>query len=130
MAKNPKTGTDFVNDATVDGTVNYNLNQARAAYHKAQQQLGKKSLTLTITCGDDDNSHQVAEFIQGQLTSHLPGLKVTIKAMPFTAMLAYFILLEFGFCRPFTMIINFDWRQQLLLGPLSMLGLRPGNASR
>lgn len=87
MAKNPKTGTDFVNDATVDGTVNYNLNQARAAYHKAQQQLGKKSLTLTITCGDDDNSHQVAEFIQGQLTSHLPGLKVTIKAMPFTAML-------------------------------------------
>ncbi|WP_047998673.1 peptide ABC transporter substrate-binding protein [Lactiplantibacillus herbarum] len=87
MAKNPKTGADFVDDATVKGTTSYDLTAAKAAYHKAQKELGSKHLTLTITCGDDDVTHQAAEFIQGQLTSHLPGLKVTIKAMPFTAMI-------------------------------------------
>ncbi|RMW42523.1 peptide ABC transporter substrate-binding protein [Lactiplantibacillus pentosus] len=87
MAKNPKTGADFVDDATVNGTVSYDLAKARTTYRQAQQQLHQKQLTLSITCGDDDASHQIAEFIQGQLTSHLPGLKVNIKAMPFTAML-------------------------------------------
>ncbi|WP_260210262.1 ABC transporter substrate-binding protein [Lactiplantibacillus pentosus] len=60
MAKNPKTGADFVDDATVNGTVSYDLAKARTAYRQAQQQLHQKQLTLSITCGDDDASHQIA----------------------------------------------------------------------
>lgn len=87
MLKQPKTGTDFINDATVKNTATTNLPLAKKDYQTALKQLKQSHLDLTITCGDDDTSHQVAEFLQGQLTSHLDGLKVTIKAMPFTAML-------------------------------------------
>lgn len=87
MAKNPVTNADFTSDSTVKNTVSYDVNRAQDLYKKAQKQLNKKNMTLTITCGDDDVTHQIAEFIQGQLTSHLPNLKVIIKAMPFTTML-------------------------------------------
>ncbi|HAT55405.1 MAG TPA: peptide ABC transporter substrate-binding protein [Lactobacillus sp.] len=87
MAKNPKTGQDFTSDAYVKNTVDYNVKQAQALYRQAKKQLGTQHITLTLTCGDNDATHQVAEFIQGQLTSHLPGIKVNVKAMPFTAML-------------------------------------------
>lgn len=87
MAKNPKTGQDFTSDAYVKNTVDYNVPRANTLFKRAQKQLGTKQVTLTLTCGDNDSTHQVAEFIQGQLTSHLPGIKVNVKAMPFTAML-------------------------------------------
>ncbi len=87
MMKNPKTGTDFTNDAYVKNTVDYNPTQAKKLYKQAQQQLGKKALAITITCGDDDASKNLAEFIQSQLSSKL-GLKVNVAAMPFTAMLS------------------------------------------
>ncbi|BDZ29601.1 peptide ABC transporter substrate-binding protein [Lactiplantibacillus sp. WILCCON 0030] len=87
MLKNPQTGHDFVSDATVKDTATLDLTQATKRFKTAKQQLHQKQLSLTITCGDDDTTHQAAEFIQGQLTSHLKGLKVTVRAMPFNAML-------------------------------------------
>lgn len=87
MLKNPKTGTDFVTDAKVKNTVDYNLTEAKKLLATAKKQLHRSQLTLTITCADDDTSHQAAEFIQGQLTSHLSGVKVNVRAMPFTSML-------------------------------------------
>ncbi|MFC6180775.1 peptide ABC transporter substrate-binding protein [Lactiplantibacillus daowaiensis] len=88
MLKNPKTGKDFVTDAYTKNTVAYNLAAAKQLYATAKQQLHRSKLTLTITCADDDTSHQAAEFIQGQLTSHLKGLTVNVRAMPFTSMLS------------------------------------------
>lgn len=87
MAKNPKTGKDFTQDAYVKQTVDTDITQAQSLYKKAQHQLGTKKITLTLTCGDNDTAHQVAEFIQGQLTRNLPGIKVNVKPMPFNAML-------------------------------------------
>lgn len=87
MAKNPKTGQDFTTDAYVYDTVDYNPTKAKQYLAKAQKELGHRKLTLTLTCGDNESSHQVAEFIQGQVDRHLPGLTVNVKAMPFTAML-------------------------------------------
>ncbi|RRK10944.1 peptide ABC transporter substrate-binding protein [Lactiplantibacillus garii] len=87
MAKNPQTGRDFTQDAYVKNTVDFNVAKAQTLYKQAKRQLGTNQITLTLTCGDNDSTHQVAEFIQGQLMSHLPGIKVNVKAMPFTAML-------------------------------------------
>ncbi|PWG00438.1 peptide ABC transporter substrate-binding protein [Levilactobacillus bambusae] len=87
MLKNPKSGQDFVADTKISQTASYNLSAAQARFKQAQRELGHHQLTLTITCGDDETSQKLATFIQGQLTSHLSGLRVTIRPMPFTAML-------------------------------------------
>lgn len=87
MLKNPKTGTDFTTDAKVKNTVDYNPTLAKKLYQQALKQLGKKSASVTITCGDDDASQNMAEFIQSALSSKL-GLKVHVQAMPFTSMLS------------------------------------------
>jgi len=87
MLKNPQNGHDFVSDAAIKGTTSLDLAQAKRLFQSAKKQLHQNKLSLTITCGDDDTTHQAAEFIQGQLTSHLKGLKVSVRAMPFNAML-------------------------------------------
>lgn len=87
MLKNPKTGNDFTADAKVKDTVDYNPTLAKKLYQQALKQLGKKSASVTITCGDDDASQNMAEFIQSALSSKL-GLKVHVQAMPFTSMLS------------------------------------------
>ncbi|MFC6207237.1 peptide ABC transporter substrate-binding protein [Levilactobacillus tongjiangensis] len=87
MLKNPKTGNDFTADAKVKNTVDYNPTLAKKLYQQALKQLGKKSASVTITCGDDDASQNMAEFIQSALSSKL-GLKVHVQAMPFTSMLS------------------------------------------
>lgn len=87
MLKNPKTGADFTQDAAETSTVSYQPTKAKTLYQQALKQLGKKSLTVTITCGDDDASKKLSEFIQSALSTKL-GLKVTVQSMPFTSMLS------------------------------------------
>ena len=88
MAKNPKTGADFTKDATVAGTADYQPAKAKALFKKALTQLHKSKLTLTLTCGDDDTTKQVAEYLQSTMTNTLKGLTVNVKAVPFPSMLA------------------------------------------
>lgn len=87
MMKNPKSGADFTSDAYTKGTVDYAPAQAKKLYQSALKQLGKKSVTLTITCGNDDASQNIAEFVQSAITSKL-GAKVEVRAMPFPSMLS------------------------------------------
>ena len=87
MLKNPQTGKDFVDDAHTPKTMDYNIAKAKTLYQTAQKQLGKKQLTLTITCANDDTSQHTADFIQGQLMNQFKGLKVNIRTMPFPSML-------------------------------------------
>ncbi|WP_353989598.1 peptide ABC transporter substrate-binding protein [Pediococcus argentinicus] len=88
MAKNPKDQRDFADEAYFKNTVDYQPSDAQTNFAKAQKGLNQKQINLTITCGDDDNTHQMAEFIQSQLTGHLKGLNVEIQALPFPSMLA------------------------------------------
>ncbi|WP_367377178.1 peptide ABC transporter substrate-binding protein [Levilactobacillus cerevisiae] len=87
MMTNAKTGKDFTTDAYVKNTADYNPTLAKQTYQKALKQLGKKQLSVTITCGDDDTTKNVAEFIQSTVSSKL-GLKVNVSAMPFPSMLS------------------------------------------
>lgn len=87
MMKNPQTGADFTADANLKGTMDYAPSQAKQLYQRALKQLGKKSVTLTITCGNDDASQNIAEFVQSAITSKL-GAKVDVRAMPFPSMLS------------------------------------------
>ncbi len=87
MLKNPKTNTDFVDDAQTPSKMTTNLAKAKTLYQAAQKQLGTKPLTLTITCANDDTSQQTATYIQGQLMNHLKNLKVNVRTMPFPSML-------------------------------------------
>lgn len=87
FAKNPKTGEDFAKEAYVPGTVNYDVKKARALYKKAMKQLGKSSLTVTLSAADDDQTKHVTEFIQSQLEQNLPGLKVQVNNIPFATLL-------------------------------------------
>lgn len=87
MMTNAKTGKDFTTDAYVKNTANYNPTLAKQYYRRALKQLGKSSLSVTVTCGDDDTTKNVAEFIQSTVGNQL-GLKIHVAAMPFPAMLS------------------------------------------
>ncbi|MBA1394573.1 peptide ABC transporter substrate-binding protein, partial [Lactobacillus sp. XV13L] len=79
---NPKTGKDFYKEAYVKNTAEYNPKLARKLYKQGMKQIGKKKINITLLTTDVDTSKQVAEFIQGQIQSNLPKIKVTIKSVP------------------------------------------------
>ncbi|MDT7013398.1 peptide ABC transporter substrate-binding protein [Levilactobacillus namurensis] len=88
MAKNPKTGADFTQDATVANTASYQPAKAKAHFQTALKQLHRSQIKLTLTCGDDDATQQIAEYLQTTLMKQLPNLTISIKAVPFPSMLS------------------------------------------
>lgn len=83
-------GKDFANmskDSTTEKVNTYNVKQAKKDFKKAQQQLEKKKISFTILSIDDDTSKKVAEFVQSQLETNLPGLSVSVQSIPSKAQL-------------------------------------------
>ncbi|UQS81778.1 peptide ABC transporter substrate-binding protein [Bombilactobacillus folatiphilus] len=83
---NPQTGKDFAKEA---GQLNqYDTKQAKQLWQSGLSELGMKSANFTILSSNDDQTKKVDEFIQSQLQTHLPGLKVSVKAVPFNSRLS------------------------------------------
>lgn len=51
-------------------------------YNKAKQELGKDSFTYTMIVEDTESAKNVAEFIQAEVQTNLPGVTVKIETMP------------------------------------------------
>lgn len=80
------TGNDYRKDA--GDLVTYNLKNAQKEWKLAQQQLGKKKITLELLTSDVDNSKRVGEYIQSNLMENLPGLTIELHSIPLKSRLA------------------------------------------
>ena len=78
--KDPASGTDFATAAQPKET--YNVAKAKKLWQAGLKQLGKSKLDLTLVASDTTTDKNVSEFLQSQLESKLPGLKVTVKNLP------------------------------------------------
>ncbi|WP_054720071.1 hypothetical protein [Lacticaseibacillus manihotivorans] len=87
MSTNPKTGKDYRKDT--GNLITFNPTDAKAEWAKAQQELGKSSLTLTLLTADTEDAKNAGEFLQGQIESHLPGVHITLKSIPVAQRIAW-----------------------------------------
>lgn len=79
-AKDPASGKDFAAAAQPKET--YNVAKAKKLWQAGLKQLGKSKVELTLVASDTTTDKNVSEFLQSQLESKLPGLKVTVKNLP------------------------------------------------
>ncbi|MFJ8064090.1 peptide ABC transporter substrate-binding protein [Psychrobacillus sp. NPDC096426] len=78
-------GNDF-RDVNGDMAV-FNVEEAKAAWDKGLSELGVTELTLEILGGDSDLSKKMDEYLKAQLEGNLPGLKISLKEVPFNVRL-------------------------------------------
>lgn len=87
MGKNPKTGEEFYKEAYVKSAVAYNLPEAKRLLKQGYKEAGIKSINVTLSTSDDDNSKQIGEFLQSKL-EQLPGVKISVQTLPYTTLIA------------------------------------------
>ncbi|MBC1935567.1 peptide ABC transporter substrate-binding protein [Listeria grandensis] len=86
FAQNPQTEKDFREDS--GDHLTYNVAEAKEHFAKAKQQLGKNEITLELVGDDQEFAKKTLEFIQSELESHLEGLKINLKTVPYKNRLA------------------------------------------
>ena len=68
-----------------DGTDTYlSTDKAKALeyYDKAKTELGKDSFEYTMLIDDAESAQNVAQFIQAEIQTNLPGMKINIETLP------------------------------------------------
>lgn len=86
VAWNPDTAVDFRDDAIIE--TDYDLKEAQENWEEGLAESNLETLSLDMVAADDEESQLFAEYIQSQLTEHLPGIEVTIHTMPSSARFA------------------------------------------
>jgi len=81
FVKHPETGEDF-RDKNGDMNV-YNVEEAKKYWEQGLKELGVSELTVEILGGDTELSKKMDEYFKNQLEKNLPGLKITLKEVPF-----------------------------------------------
>lgn len=83
-------GKDFREDAG-DGydSWKYNVEEAQAFWQKGLEELGTTSLSYTFMCEDTDSAQAVAQFLQSEWQTNLPGLTIELQVLPKKARLEY-----------------------------------------
>src|SRR5699024_8114387 len=79
FVKNPKSGTDFRQDA--GDLMKTNQKKAKEYWKKAQDEI-TDDIKIELWTSEEDDEKKVAEAIQYQLQKALPGLKLEIKSVP------------------------------------------------
>jgi len=81
LAIDPASGEDF--RAQSGDLLTYDVEQAQEYFEAGLDELGVDSLTIEILGDDTENAKKSLEFMQGQLTSNLPGLEISLRNVPF-----------------------------------------------
>lgn len=71
-----------------EGFLHYNAEEALEAWNKAKEEIGFDTATIELLTSDNDVSKKMAEYLQGQMMTNLPGLKVELNIQPFKQRLA------------------------------------------
>lgn len=88
LATDPTTGEDFATENSVAEAVTQNDAKAKQLWAAGLKEVGKKSLTLSLTHDSVDQTKETAEYLEGQWQKELPGLKITDITLPFKNRLA------------------------------------------
>lgn len=81
LAKGPESSKDFREEN--GALLAYDADQAKKYWEKGLEELGEDSLTLELLGDDTENAKRTGEFMQAQLQENLPGLKISLKNVPF-----------------------------------------------
>lgn len=81
LVKDPKTGEDFRKKS--GEYLTYDVKKAQSYWTKAQKELGVKSVALTLLNDDQGADKQTAEYLQNQWEKHLPGIKISLRTVPY-----------------------------------------------
>lgn len=73
-------GKDF--RETTETYSEYNLELAKEYWDKAKSELGKEQIEIEILLEDSETIKKMAEFMQADLETNLPGLSVSLKIQP------------------------------------------------
>jgi len=73
-------GKDFRD--TTETYFEYDLELAKEYWNKAKSELGKEEIEVEILLEDSETIKKMAEFIQADLETNLPGLTVSLKIQP------------------------------------------------
>jgi ABC-type oligopeptide transport system, periplasmic component len=85
---NSKTGKDFNSDT--GNLYPHDVKKAKQYWQQAQKELGEKQVHVTLLTSDMDVNKSVGEYIQGVVQQNLPGLKISLQAMPLNNEIATF----------------------------------------
>ncbi|WP_404450800.1 peptide ABC transporter substrate-binding protein [Virgibacillus necropolis] len=81
FAPMPESGEDF---REVSGDlVTYDPEKAKELWKKGLEEIGKEKVEIEFLAGDGETSKNMNEYLANQLETNLPGLKVTLKQVPF-----------------------------------------------
>jgi len=75
----------------------YNVEEAQKLWAEAKKELGKDSFEIKMLSYDDTTRKKAAEYIAGELSKNLPGLKITVAPQPFEIKLDQEKKLEYDF---------------------------------
>lgn len=87
LAVSPTTKKDFTAETTIPDTMKYNPTKAKQLFKEGLQEIGEKSLSITLLNSDGYDQKQLSEYLQSTLEKNLPGLKVTLNNIPGRALL-------------------------------------------
>ncbi|QFT88374.1 Dipeptide-binding protein DppE precursor [Bacillus sp. THAF10] len=81
FVQHPETKEDFRDK---HGDFNeFDAEKAKEYWEKGLKELGTDSLTIEILGGDTESAKTMQEYLQNQLETNLPGLKIDLKEVPF-----------------------------------------------
>ncbi|GAK47675.1 oligopeptide transport system substrate-binding protein [Secundilactobacillus oryzae JCM 18671] len=84
LAKNPKTGADFTEDADADGVgISYDKAKAQKLMKEGLKEVGLKKLEFTLSADNTPQEKNTAEYIQSQLQKVFPQVKVENLSLPY-----------------------------------------------
>ena len=75
-------GKDY-REAAGEMGYHYNKEEATKLWEKAKEEVGFDTVTLELLSFDSETGKRQAEFMQAELQTALPGLKVEVKSQPF-----------------------------------------------
>ncbi|PAK87303.1 peptide ABC transporter substrate-binding protein [Lentilactobacillus parakefiri] len=88
LSINPKTGKDFTATTAKPDSLKYNPTKAKALFKAGLKELGITKMSFTLLSSDEFAQKQVSEYLQSQLEKNLPGLKVSLRNIPFQTLLS------------------------------------------
>lgn len=81
LVEDPQTGEDF--RETAGSYLDYDPEAAAQLWKTAQQELGVSTVELQLVADDDEVTKKVSQYLQNTIEENLPGVKITIKSVPF-----------------------------------------------
>ena len=85
LAKDPETDKDFREQN--GNLLSFDADTAKDYWEKGLDEIGQDSINLEILGDDTENAKKSGEFMQAQMQTNLPGLKINLTNIPFKARL-------------------------------------------